>query len=205
MAILLSGISSGRSRLPGGGLLLAGSLLVGASCTASQTDAASDDETPAVMQALNPLPEADVATLGEESDAVVSGTVVEVESNVRIGPAVLTYSVFTVEVDEVLAGEEVDRVEVAMSTRFRGQAVAMEGRPEPEVGDSGVWFLTELAPEFDREGYVLTSTESLVLLEDGGIGEGLDEDSTLRAETEDLGSSEAVVDHVRSEAADSAG
>lgn len=195
-------------------LAAAGILLVGAAaCSGSGTATADGDDRgdePAPMAAMDSVPYTGMADLSQESDLVVHGSVAAVEPGVPMGAtgaSTVEYSIFTIEVDEVLAGEGADRIEVALSTHFGGREVVLEGRPVPKVGDDGVWFLTEIAPEFERDGYVLTSTESLVLeaADAEAAGEGLAEDSSLLADVEELGSLEDVVDHVRSESAEAPG
>jgi hypothetical protein len=195
-----------RHPLRDGRLLIAGSFLAVAACAGTDSGEEAlraSDETPTIVRVRNPLPGADLATLSHESDAVVHGTVEAVESDVQIGPPNLTYSVFTIDVDEVLVGDGTDTVEVAAATGSRGHPINVEGRPDlPDVGDAAVWFLSELAPEFGRDGYVMTSPESLLVIDDDGAVDAHDEhthaESVALAEADELGSEDAVLDHLRS-------
>jgi hypothetical protein len=200
---------SGRARwrrLRSGTLVAAGALLVTAACSGDDVSEARrrhDDGPVLLMQVRTPLAQADLATLSQESDLVVHGTVEAIETGVRIGPPDLTYSVFTIAVDEVLAGDGAGTVEVAAATRSRGQEIAVEGRPPlPDVDDDATWFLDELAPEFDREGYVMTSPTGLLAMDGDTVAvpqhtDG-DEPPPAISEAEALGSEDAVLDHLRS-------
>lgn len=195
-------------RLGGGTLLTAGALLVAAAACggdgASEAEARRHDDDPLLlMQVRSPLSQADLATLSQESDLVAHGTVEAVETDVRIGPPDLTYDVFTVAVDEVLAGQGADTVEVAVATRSRGHEIAMEGRPPlPAVGDDATWFLDELAPQFGRQGYVMTSPSGLLAMDGDGFAAPEhphgEEPPPAISEADGLGSEDAVLDHLRS-------
>jgi hypothetical protein len=194
-----------RRGLRGGGLLVTGALLTAAACAgggpASEAGPGRDDAT-VVLRVRSPLASADLATLTQESDVAVHGTVEAIEPGVRIGPPGLTYSVFTIAVDDVLAGQASGTIQVAATTATDGHAVEVEGRPPlPEVGDDAVWFLNELAPEFGREGYVLSSPTGLVVMDGDTVATPEhthdDEEPPALAEAAELGSEAAVLDHVR--------
>lgn len=191
-------------------LALAGTLFVGACAGAegsSSGGASAAEDDPVVVDAFEPLAGTDIATHRQESDVVVRGRAVSAEQDVEIGDSSLTYTVFTVEVAEVLSGDADGTVEVAMSTKTNGREMTLEGRPDVEVGDDGVWFLTRIDPEeFDRDGYVLTSSSGLVLAgDDGEPGEGLDHHSPIAEELDQLDSVDEVADHVKTISEEDAG
>lgn len=183
-------------------------LLLAAACSgrdATDREQAAHDHDhgpnhePVTMQVDDPFAQADMATLSQESDAVVRGTVVAADGGVRVGSSDrLLYTAFTVEVDEALAGAPGDRVEVILASEVDGRPVAIEGRPLPHVGDRGLWFLTAIAPQFQRDGYVLTGQSGLLLFEGDEVVGGGPGKSAVAAEVARLDSPEAVVDHVRS-------
>jgi hypothetical protein len=194
-----------QSWLPGRphGLLVPATLaalVLGAACAgADDGERAAPEEEPVVVEVDDPYAQADMATLSQASDAVVHGTVVDAEPGLRLGTGQLRYTAFTVEVDEVLAGSSGERVRVVLATHADGHEITIEGRPQPRVGDEGVWFLTPVAPEFGYEGYVLTGQSGLLLVDgDEVVGGGHPGESPIATEVERLDSPEAVVDHVRS-------
>lgn len=196
-----------RSWRRGGTLLAVGALVLAAACAgddpAAEAGRTGGGDPTLVVQVRNPLMEADLATLSQASDLVVHGTVEAVETGVRIDGTELAYSVFTVAVGEVLAGEAGGTVQVAAATESRGRDIEVEGRPPlPEEGDDAVWFLNELAPEFGREGYVLSSPTGLLAMDGGSVAtpehtHGGEAPPAI-SEAEELGSEGEVLDHLRS-------
>jgi hypothetical protein len=185
-----------------GDVLLPGvlaALLLGAACGgADDGDRGAASDQPVTVDVEDALADADVATLSQASDTVVRGRVISADGGLRLDDSSLRYTAFTVDVDEALAGTPADRVRVVLSTHTDGQEIAIEGRPTPQVGDEGVWFLTPIAAEFDHDGYVLTGQTGLLLLEGGEVtGGGTPGESPIAVEVERLDSPEAVVDHVR--------
>ena len=155
----------------------------------------------AVMDVDDYLPDADLAQLSTASDIVVYGRVVKTEPGVQIGEDKNAgYTIYTLDAGEMLSGNRAGTIEVAMLTHIEQSEVRLEGRPTPQVGDAGVWFLTAIAPEFGRDGYVLTNQQGLLLVDDGGARlVGGRESSPLAAEVKALGSNVgAVLERLRS-------
>lgn len=122
---------------------------------------------------VEPDDEYSAATLEEAAAAtglVVRGTVTGEKSGVQIGmDTSIRYTLFEVDVKEVLSGPEVTRVQVAISTEVDGQPMAVDGRVTPTVGDDIVWLLQPIAEEFGVEGYVLTAQTGLVHVVDNSV------------------------------------
>jgi hypothetical protein len=91
-------------------------------------------------------------------------------------------------------------VEVAMLSRVQGVPVVIEGRPTPKVGDRGIWMLQPIAPEFGREGYVLTNQNSQILADEHGLTGGVESSPSAR-EVKRLGDLGRVLEHLRAAAA----
>jgi hypothetical protein len=190
--------SGGRLLVPAGIVVL----LAAAACGGSATDdraSTRDEPEPLLMEVDDAYAQADMATLSEASDTVVRGTVTAAEPGLRLGSRQnpLRYTRFTVAVDEVLGGTAGDEVQVLLSTHVNRRPVTMEGRPTPEVGDEAVWFLTPTRSEARIEGYVLTGQSGLLLLDGDEVNGGGTHDARIHTQVEDLGSADAVVDHVR--------
>lgn len=193
-------------RLTNGGRLLVPAgivvLLAAAACGGSEADDRAnprDEPEPLLMQVDDPYAQADMATLSEASDTVVRGTVTAAEPGPRVGSRQnpLRFTRFTVAVDEVLGGTAGDEVQVLLTTHVNGRPATMEGRPTPEVGDEAVWFLTPTRTEASIDGYVLTGQSGLLLLDGDEVTGGGTHDARVHSEVESLGSTDAVVDHVR--------
>lgn len=145
------------------------------------------------------LPGAGLERLTTASDLVVHGQVVSAESGVSIAddPSA-KYTVFTVLVTEVIKGEVAQAVDVAMLTELEGAPFVPAGRITPEPGVDGVWMLTKIAPEFGREGYVLTNHSGLLITQDdGGILSGGGEESAVSSEVEELRNTNNLLDFLR--------
>ncbi|HEX5594713.1 MAG TPA: hypothetical protein VFX61_01630 [Micromonosporaceae bacterium] len=145
------------------------------------------------------LPDAGLKQLRDASDLVVLGHVVNTASGIRISedPNV-EYTILTVSVDEVLKGNAGKTVDVALLTHIRRAAVGFDGRPTPKRGDRGVWLLTAIAPEFKREGYVLTNQNSQLLVKSDGAGLiGGASSSPVAREIRELGGLPGVLNRLR--------
>lgn len=158
----------------------------------------ADADEPLTMEVGDPHAQEDIAGLVAASETVVRGTVVEAEQGVRVGGDHLRYTAYTVEVDEALSGAPDDRIRVILASQLDGRDVVIEGRPLPERGDDGIWFLTAIGPEFDYDGYVLTGQAGLLLFQGDELVGGGPDGSPVATELERLGSPQAVAEHVRS-------
>jgi hypothetical protein len=176
-------------------------LFLAAGCGgADDPDHAAPDDEPMEMEVTDLLSGADMAELSQASDVVVRGTVTEAEAGLRIGEDRIRYTAFTVEVAEALAGDPGgpgDRLRMVFTSHVGQQAIEMEGRPMPQVGDEGIWFLTRIDPQFGYDGYVLTGQAGELLLDGDRVVGGGPADLPVGTEVDRLGSPEAVVDHVR--------
>jgi hypothetical protein len=170
------------------------------SAESSESGAHAHDEGPVTLQVSDPLAQEDMAGLAAASEAVIRGTVTEAEDGMRFGDAPLRYTEFTVAVDEALAGEPGDRVRVVLSSQMDGRDIRIEGRPLPEVGDEGIWFLAPVPPQVPYDGYILTGQPGLLLFEGDEVVGGGPPGSPVATEVERLGTPEAVLDHVRTAA-----
>ncbi len=119
------------------------------------------------------LPGAGLQRLAKESDLVVRGDVINTQTGVTFaGAPDAEYTLFTIRVEEVLTGGQLDRIQVFLLTEFGSAPFQPEGRPEMRLGDDGIWMVTQLAPDFGREGYVLTNQNSLLLVDKAGAVSG---------------------------------
>lgn len=144
------------------------------------------------------LPETNLAELVETSDVVVYGQVVETRSGDEIGgPESVGMTLFTVAATEVLRGDPVDTMDVALLTHVAQTEIEMEGRPTPSQGDHAIWFLAAVEEGFGSADYVLTNQQGLLLVDDSGSSLAAE---SLPAAGEELGSVnlDAVLAHLRS-------
>jgi hypothetical protein len=183
-------------------LLLLAVFSLAVACGSPRQAAEGDDHTD-THEAVNTrvgdaLPDADLAELGRVSELVVSGQVVTAVDGVRIGSdAAAGHTVVTLAVGEVVKGDAGTKtVDVAMLTRIDGVPVVMEGRPTPKAGDRGIWLLQPIAPEFKREGFVLTNQNSQILAGEHGLTGGVASSPSAR-EVERLGTLDRVLAHLR--------
>jgi hypothetical protein len=172
-------------------------------CGSSRQGAESADHTHDGVDGANVdvndyLPDASLAELSLASDLVVLGHVVAAAEGVRIGTdASAGYTVVTLAVDETLKGDAATKtVDVAMLTHLNGDPAVFGGRPTPKVDDRGIWMLRPIAPEFGREGYVLTNQNSQILLGEKGLTGGAASAQSAQ-EVRRLGDLASVLEHVR--------
>jgi hypothetical protein len=190
-----------RGLLHGALLLVTVSLLAACGSPRPATESADhthDKVAGANVDVSDHLPNAGLAELGQASDLVVFGHVVGVTEGVRIGSDPNAgYTVLTLAVDETLKGDAGRKmVDVAMLTQLQGTAVVFGGRPIPKVNDRGIWMLRPIAPEFGREGYVLTNQNSQVLAGEDGLTGGAASSRSAREITQ-LGDLTSVLDRLR--------
>lgn len=160
--------------------------------------ATPETEGTVTMEVGDPLAGEDIAGLAAASQAVVRGTVVEAEEGVRVGGDHLRYTAYTVAVDEALSGAPGVRIRVILASQMDGRDVVVEGRPLPDRGDEGIWFLTAIGPQFGYDGYVLTGQSGLLLFEGGEVLGGGPPGAAVASEVEQLGDAQAVIERVRS-------
>lgn len=154
-----------RLRTATAGLLITGAAFgmagcgddVGLSSSADTPDPTTTE--PIVIEIDDALGDASLEQLTEASEVVVVGKVVSVEDGVTIGEDdSLGYSVYTVTVDQSLVGQPDEQLTVAVTSSEDGRPLVMAGRAQPpSVGDSMLWFLQRIDPQFNRNGYVLVS------------------------------------------------
>lgn len=156
--------------------------------------AESRDEASMAVHLDEPYGEADIEELSSVADLVVVGEVRDVvEEDVSIDDSPNTrYDVYTVAVEEELTGRA-DRSEIEVillsgigTVDVEDMRGTLEHRAIPAVGGRGIWFLDEVDPMFDRDGYVLTSSQSVLV--DAGEGDvrGADPESPLGRDIRDL-------------------
>jgi hypothetical protein len=143
----------------------------------------------------------------DASDAVVFGTITDrAASDVRVGSdAGLRYDVWAIDVHDVVAGLAPGEVRLILMATIDGRDVrdgtGVES-PPPVVADGtvGLWFLTELASEFeaptDGEHYVLTNSEGFVPVDGDRDVQPLHPDRPAGRELAELGTLDAVADHL---------
>lgn len=133
------------------------------------------------------------------SDLVVHGQVVSAQGDVSIADdPTAQYTVFTVQVTEVIKGEMAKTVDVAMLTELEGAPFTPGARMTPKPGDDGIWMLTKIAPEFRYEGYVLTNNTGLLITQDDGdVLSGGSEGSAVSSEVKELQNTENLLDFLR--------
>lgn len=170
-------------------------VLVGAGGTAacsSDDDASSPSaERTQTIEADEPYSDASLDELGSVSDLVVKGSVTAVEHGIKIGSDQgVDYRVYTVAVSDA-ADVKTESVRVIVSEAMDGVPVTLENRPELSVGDEAIWSLTEIAPEFDYDGYVLVSASSVFPIRDGRVVDVGDAPAALEAK--ELGAEETFL------------
>jgi hypothetical protein len=190
-----------RGLLHGVLVLALASLLAACGSAGPAADSAGhthDDADGATVDVGDYLGDAGLAELSQASDLVVSGRVAALVKGVPIGSEPSArYTVLTVAVDETVKGDARKKtVDVAMLAELRGVAVTFGGRPIPRVNDRGVWLLRRIAPEFGRDGYVLTNQNGQILAGAGGLTGGAASSPSAR-EVKQLGDLTSVLDHLR--------
>jgi hypothetical protein len=145
------------------------------------------------------LPDADLAQLSKASELVIFGSVIKAQSGVLIAEdKTAEYTVYTVEVKETLRGTAAKTVDVALLTHLSKTEVRFESRPTPQIGDQAVWLLNPIAPEFKREGYVLTNLNSLIVAAANGSRLiGAPASSPAGKDIHKLGNLDALLAHLR--------
>jgi hypothetical protein len=150
-----------------------------------------------------------LAEMEAASDLVVVGTVESSSPPLTIPETddpEAGYTEYNLAVEEVLSGGPVAEVKVTIQTHDHGCRLEIGNRPTPVPGDRGVWFLRQLEPEFEIEGYGLTSEQGMMLTPSEGVttadAEWLrfyysSETDPILAEVERRGSFQAIVDHLR--------
>lgn len=176
----------------------------GPSDVASHQDAADSlssppDESTGVVDIDDYLPEAGLLRLVEESDLVLRGKIVHAEAGVSIADDPdATYTVYTVRVDEVVAGPSEESIQVSLMTELGRAPFAPEGRPTMGVGDEGVWLLNEFPDGFDHAGYILTNQNSVLLVDSAGHVSGGSASEAIAREVQVLKTVEPLMQYLRS-------
>jgi len=171
----------------------------GASQHADGGEHVHDNANGANVDVSDYLPNAGLAELSDASELVVSGRVVGAVGGVQIGENKdLEYTIYTIAVDEVVKGSAGESVEVALLTHIQRAPVVFDSRSTPKRGDRGIWLLTKIAPEFKRDGYVLTNQNSQLLVKPDGSGlTGGASSSLVAKEVKELGSLAGVLHRLR--------
>jgi hypothetical protein len=144
---------------------------------------------------------ADLKGLAKASDLVVRGTITKAQKGVLIakGDPTAKYTVFTVKVSDTVRGNKARQIDLALMTEISGTQVVVEDRPTPSVGSEVILVLTKIAPEFNREGYVLTNQSGLLLVKkDGTVVTGLDGSTPVAKQAKALRTADQVVAELRS-------
>lgn len=146
----------------------------------------------------DPLADAGLREVARSSDLVVQGTVTGARNDVSIASdESVRYTVLTVDIAEVLVGTAPSNsVEVALMSEIDGASARVEGLPMPHIGDEGIWMLTTVDPTFGFEGYVVTSTGSMLLIDDDDRIWNEGEAASLR-EAKGLSSLQAIKGRIR--------
>jgi hypothetical protein len=144
---------------------------------------------------------ADLKKLATASDLVVRGKVSKAQSGVPLakGDPTALYTVYTVQVSDTVRGVQAKQIDVALLTEISGAAVVVEERATPVVGSDVILTLTKIAPQFNREGYVLTNqTGLLVVGKDGNVVSGLANSSPVAKQAKALRTADQVLAELRS-------
>lgn len=173
--------ASGIGRGAIGFLVLVGAGTVTACSSDDDASSPSVHETQTI-EADEPYANASLDELGAVSDLVVRGSVTAVEHGIELGSdRGVDYKAYTVAVADA-AGVEVESVRVIVSEAMDGVPITLHNRPELSVGDEAIWCLTEIAPEFGYDGYVLVSASSVFPIRDGQVVNDGDAPGALEAE-----------------------
>lgn len=143
-------------------LVIIGPLLVATAACSEQSGGSADSHSqPVLMRVDDPLGSASLSDLVNESDVVLSGTVVDKGTPVEISR--MDYTPVTVQTSDAIKGNAADKVVVLMAlTDDKGRELAMEGRPSL-TDDESVWLLRRVDSTFDAHGdYVLTSVAGVI-------------------------------------------
>lgn len=132
-----------------------------------------------------------LAALADVSPVVVTGAVVESQSDLTVGTDdSLKYTLYKVRVNRAFKGEVGEYVNVLMSTSSDGKPLEVVGRSAPIAGENSVWMLRPVADEFALDAFVLASVGGLVSTRDGkvippksGVHDTVAADQAVRAGT----------------------
>ncbi len=159
------------------------------------------DGTEANTDTYDSIASADLKGLAKASDLVVRGQITKAQTGVLIakGDPTAKYTVFTVKVSDTVRGVQSQQVDLALMTEISGSQVVVEDRPTPVVGSEVILVLTKIAPEFEREGYVLTNQSGLLLVKkDGTVVSGLDGSTPVAKQAKALRTADQVLAELRS-------
>lgn len=159
------------------------------------------DGTEANTDTYDSIASADLKGLAKASDLVVRGQITKAQKGVLIakGDPTAKYTVFTVKVSDTVRGVQSQQVDLALMTEISGSQVVVEDRPTPVVGSEVILVLTKIAPEFQREGYVLTNQSGLLLVKkDGTVVSGLDGSTPVAKQAKALRTADQVLAELRS-------
>jgi hypothetical protein len=144
---------------------------------------------------------ADLQGLAKASDLVVRGQITKAKTGVLLakGDPTAKYTIFTVKVSDHVRGQQAHQVDLALMTEISGSKVIVEERRTPGVGSDVILVLTKIAPEFNYDGYVLTSQSSLLLVnKDGSVASGLDGSSPVAKQAKAMRTADQVLAELRS-------
>ncbi|WP_020390209.1 hypothetical protein [Kribbella catacumbae] len=159
------------------------------------------DGTEANTDTYDSVPSADLKGLAKASDLVVRGQITKAQKGVLIakGDPTAKYTVFTVKVSDTVRGNQAQQIDFALMTEISGSQVVVEDRPTPSVGSEVILTLTKIAPEFKREGYVLTNQSGLLLVKkDGTVVSGLEGSTPVAKQAKALRTADQVLAELRS-------
>lgn len=159
------------------------------------------DGTEANTDTYDSIAGADLKGLAKASDLVVRGQITKAQKGVLIakGDPTAKYTVFTVKVSDTVRGAKAQQIDFALMAEISGTQVVVEDRPNPDVGSEVILVLTKIAPEFQREGYVLTNQSGLMLVnKDGTVVAGLDDSAPVTKQAKALRTADRVLAELRS-------
>ncbi|MEU4396454.1 hypothetical protein [Kribbella sp. NPDC023855] len=158
------------------------------------------DGTEANTDTDESLADADLKGLAKASDLVVRGQITKAKTGVLLakGDPTAKYTIFTVKVSDHVRGKRTQHVDLALMTEISGSRVVVEERRTPGVGSDVILVLTKIAPEFNYDGYVLTSQSSLLLVnKDGSVASGLDGSSPVAKQAKAMRTADQVLAELR--------
>ncbi|MBA3782144.1 MAG: hypothetical protein H0X12_09875 [Nocardioides sp.] len=137
------------------------------SAIASDSDPAAtelpSDPPCVVAETDEPLGDAPLHVLMQESDVAVEARVAKIEDGITMGSdRTVAHARVTLEVGRNLRGDPVERLDLYLMWSWGDRPICFAGLPRPGVGDSGIWLLTRMDSRFG-EGYVPTSSHSILL------------------------------------------